>query len=471
MRLFEILLLAAILPLLVWPLLPWQRPRWVDFLAAAAALFLIASLIFEGYRWQMLPAYVLAGVVMLITAPRLLSPASQEKEWSASAVAGSLLGLLVWLVALALAMLLPVPRMPDVTGPYAIGTQSFHLVDGGREEIYTPDPADKRELMMQVWYPADPAARGETAVYFDDLSLVGPIMAERLGLPEFLLDHIELVDLGAQKNVPVLVDEAPYPVLLFSHGLRGIRAQNTAMVRELVSQGFVVVTIDHVYGNGITLFPDGRIAFYNPDVLSGEGDPPHTSNTLVDIWAGDLSFVLDQLQIWNEDAGSGFKSSLDLSKIGVFGHSTGGGAAVTFCGRDERCRAGVGLDAWLVPVSDDILSAGLAGPFMLLQAEQWAFDDAQQNDRRADALLENLQETGYLARIAGANHYDFSDLPLFSPMTERLGLSSDMQGDYVVGMLNSMTSAFFRQALKGEGKNLVLGAANYPEISIRGNGR
>ena len=65
----------------------------------------------------------------------------------------------------------------------------------------------------------------------------------------------------------------------------------------------------------------------------------------------------------------------------------------------------------------------------------------------------------------------FSDVPLLTPLTAQLDLSSDMDSDYVVNMINSMTTAFFRQELKGEGENLVQGAMVYPEMSLVGNGR
>jgi predicted dienelactone hydrolase len=471
MRLFEFLMLLVILPVLAWPFLPWPRPRWVDFLPATAVLLMIAQLVAEGYRWQMLPAYALVVIVFLVTLPRLRSPSLPQKKWSGWAITAGALGFLAWLAALALPYLLPVPRLPDVSGPYAIGTQTVHLVDESRDEIYTDDADDRREIMLQVWYPAEPDARGDPAVYLQELDVMGPTLAKRLDLPSFLLDHVNLADLDAQIAVPVLADGAPYPLLVFSHGLRGMRAQNTALVRELVSHGFVVATIDHTFGNVLTVFPDRRVAFYSPDVLSGAGEPPHTSNTLVGVWADDIGTVLDQLALWNETQGNEFFARLDLSKVGVFGHSTGGGATVEFCGRDDRCRAGVGLDAWLVPVSDQIVAAGLAQPFLFLQADQWQFDDAVQNEARARALLEGLSETGYLAAIEGAAHYDFSDMPLFSPLTPQLGLSSDMDSYYVVDMVTSMTAAFFRQELKEEGDNLVLGALTYPEMSLLGNGQ
>lgn len=466
MRIFEVLMLVAILPVLVWPLLPWRRPRWVDYLPGTAVLLLIIQLIVEGYRWQLLPAYALVAVLFLVTLPRLRKPQSTEKKWSGWAIGGSVAGLVVWLAALALPYLLPVPRLPAVTGPYAIGTQTFNLTDESRDEIYTAEPADKREIMAQVWYPAEPGARGETAVYLEALDVMGPVVAERLGLPPFLLDHINLTDLGAQKDVPVLAADAPYPVLVFSHGLRGIRAQNTAMVRELVSHGFVVATIDHTYGNALTVFPDGRVAFYNPEVLSGVGQPPKTSNTLVGVWAADIGFVLDQLAGWQEEAGGDFNGRLDLSKVGVFGHSTGGGATVEFCGSDARCQAGVGLDAWLEPVSNEIVAAGLTQPFLFLRSDEWLGEGVSPNDALAKTLLNGLRDTGYLATIAGSAHYDFTDIPLFSPLTPQLGISSDMDASYLVDMMNNMALTFFRQELQGVAGDLAAEASAYPEMTV-----
>lgn len=471
MRFFEILMFLLILPVMVWPLLPWLRPRWVDYLPLSAVAIMIVHLILEGYRWQLLPGYALVVIVFLVTVPRLRKPSVTEKRWSGWAIIGGVVALLVWLVALGLPYLLPVPQLPSMTGPYAIGTQTFHLVDENREEFYTADPSDKREIMIQIWYPAEEDALGETAVFLEDLGVMGPVIAERLGLPSFLLDHINLVDVDAKKDVPVLAADAPYPVLLISHGLRGIRVQNTSMIRELASHGFVVAAIDHTYGNALTVFPDGRVAFYNPDVLSGEGKPAQTSNFLVNVWADDIGTTLDQLAVWNETDGNAFESRLDLGKLGVLGHSTGGGAAVEFCGRDGRCKVGAGLDAWVEPVSEEIADSGLAQPFLFLRADRWGFSESGNNFDIADALLAGAKEPGYMATIEGAAHFDFSDVPLLSPLTARLNLSSDMDSEYVVGMMNSMISAYFRKELKGEGENLAGVAMEYPEMSLVGNGR
>ena len=63
MRFFEIVLLTLLLLPLVWPLTGWKRPFWLDWLSLAAVLVIVPHLIWEGARWQMGPAYLLAGLL------------------------------------------------------------------------------------------------------------------------------------------------------------------------------------------------------------------------------------------------------------------------------------------------------------------------------------------------------------------------------------------------------------------------
>lgn len=56
-------------------------------------------------------------------------------------------------------LVFPTPRFPEPTGPYAVGTRRFHLVDPSRPDPFVPGSA-ARELMVQVWYPATGAPDG-----------------------------------------------------------------------------------------------------------------------------------------------------------------------------------------------------------------------------------------------------------------------------------------------------------------------
>ena len=53
------------------------------------------------------------------------------------------------------AVLVPLDSIEPPKGKYGIGTQVYFWTDKNRGEVYTTDPTDFRELMVQVWYPAE----------------------------------------------------------------------------------------------------------------------------------------------------------------------------------------------------------------------------------------------------------------------------------------------------------------------------
>jgi len=472
-RPFEILLLAANLPPLLWPLLSRRkRPRWIDFLPLVAVLLLLIHLIREGYRWQMVPAYALTGLAFLLTVWRAFRPGPVPADkpvsrWrKAFSIPGHLLGLLLLAVAAALAAILPVPRLPDLTGPYPVGTVSYHWIDPSRDEIYTDDPSDRREIMVQLWYPAEPMPGATPVPYLPDVAVAGPAIARVLGLPSFVLGHLGLVRTHALPGAEVSAARPGYPVLIFSHGLTGYRTQNTIQAEELASHGYVVVAIDHTYAAAVTVFPDGRTALYNPDVLPDglpEEELKRAANRLVSVWAADVRFVLDQLETF--DAGnpdSPLAGRLDLERIGVFGHSTGGGTAVEACALDRRCKAGLGMDAWVVPVSDDVVAEGLEQPFMFMRSETWAADE---NNDRLMKVYRGLGDGGYLLTVQGSRHFDFCDLPLLSPIASSLGLKGPIDGRRVLRIVGRYSLAFFDRHLKNQDAPLLdAPSPDYPEV-------
>src|SRR5215211_4893466 len=137
MRPFEILI-----PILLAVHLLWRRPRPAWLLPALALLVIVIHVIIEGYRWQMIPLYVLTGMLAL---------------WSVLKIEvrhlGSLLSLLLLAVSTALPILLPVPTLPAPDGAYQVGTRLYELTDTSRQEIYS-GKEEARQFQIQVWYPS-----------------------------------------------------------------------------------------------------------------------------------------------------------------------------------------------------------------------------------------------------------------------------------------------------------------------------
>lgn len=236
--------------------------------------------------------------------------------------------------------------LPPPGGPHPVGTVSLHLTG----------PA--RELMVSIWYPAAAGARRHP---------VAPWLAEA-PLRAFLVDNG--LDPGAaaspltagREGAPVLRALGRRPVVLYSHGNGGHRSETTIVVQELVSHGYVVVTVDH--RDSFTEFPGGRLVVPDPEVPVTPWDHAH-----------DVRFVLDRLEDLaagrNPDAGhrplpAGLGEVLDLRRTGMFGWSKGGTATALVMNTDRRVRAGLSLDA---PMLSQPPVAALSRPVMLMTAE------------------------------------------------------------------------------------------------------
>jgi hypothetical protein len=299
------------------------------------------------------------------------------------------------------------------------------------------------------------------------LDVAGPTIARYLGLPSFFLDHAALVRTHSVPAAPA-AGGAPFPVVVYSHGWNGFRTVNLNQSEALASHGYVAVAVDHTYGAMVTVFEDGEVALNNPVALpSGVPDDVYqaASEQLEDTYAADLSFVLDQLALIQAgDLPSPLAGRLDLGRVGLYGHSTGGGAVVVACSRDPRCQAGLAQDAWLEPVPRPVIAAGVPQPFLFMRSEVWA---SEENDALLDELYGHLAGDGYRVTIAGTRHYDFTMLPLLTPLAPALGLKGPLEGQRAMQIVTDYLVAFFDQYLKGEVRPLLDGPrADYTEVAF-----
>jgi predicted dienelactone hydrolase len=463
MRLLEALVVLVDSVLVIAPL--WkalrERQRWTVALTASAAVVVLAHLIWEKYRWQMIPFYALTGWFILRATLR-----TGECGRGRRTVGVVLNGLLVAL-GVALLVLLPVPRMPDPAGPYAIGTVTYHWIDESRAESYGgADGSTARELMAQVWYPAEPAHGARPVRWLEDGLVVSRAMAEWVNLPGFVVDQITLTRSHSYRDAPLAAGEGVYPLVVSIHGWGGYRNINQDQLEALASHGFVVVSADHTYGALISVFPDGRTALNDPAALRGDGreeDNVGAREKLVGIWADDVAFLLDQMERLNAaDPDGRFTGRIDLERIGVFGHSTGGGAAVWFCAVDQRCRATLGMDAWVEPVPDAILEEGLDPPLMFMNSETW---NEAENAERQRRVYAGTAGPAYWMVTQGTWHYDFVMVPSLSPIAHLLNMKGPLPGERVVEIHNSYLVAFFQKHLRGADEPLLAAASPiYPEV-------
>ncbi len=262
---------------------------------------------------------------------------------------------------------------PPQTGPYQVGTQAIEWIDQKRAEAYADNPAEKRRIVAHIYYPANNANALKKAPYLGaKMSEIQKQFAAYYHVPEWLSRFLlRDISTNAYTNAPLSTQNNNYPVVLFSHGLFSMPDVYTALLEDLASHGYIVVSIDHAYLNMLTFCPDGTAvssqAFAEQFEKLSPIEQREFQTKAIEIYKADMQFVLDQLRVLDQDKQSAFYDRFDFTRVGVMGHSAGGTAAIEFCRTDKRIKACVDLDGWY----DHIIgSKPLSAPLLLMWAEK-----------------------------------------------------------------------------------------------------
>lgn len=214
----------------------------------------------------------------------------------------------------------PRPDAPELAyrGTYSVGVRTLEVVNPDQVDILNydsetnPDPRYDRPLTLEVWYPADiPAGVLENVIYTDTLGLSND--PDRPNIP-FNFPGRALRDAD-----PDSID-APYPLVIVSHGYPGSRYMMTYLTENLASKGYLVVAIDHTEST----FDDVR----------------SFSSTLLNRSLDQL-FVLEQIAQMSQDNASFLDGLVDADNTAIVGYSMGGYGALNSAG------AGFNASSWI----------------------------------------------------------------------------------------------------------------------------
>lgn len=402
MRTLEWIFSLSFIPSLLLPLFPqtW-RQVWLKFLLLLPVLMGGIHIFAEGWRIQMIPMYFLAALALLRRLPTNWRKENTKRRRGAWVSAVTALAL-VFGITLA-HWLMPVVTLPTPTGPYPVGIIDRELTDHDRG----------RRLMVSVWYPA--AQTGSPAPLTHNPDQVAMGLGKLAGLPAFPFQHLRYFKLSASNGAPIRIADSPFPILVFSHGLVGLRLQNSSSLQELASWGYVVVAIEHTDAAAVTVFPNGEANFYNLGrfgitAADGEPDRKMMDEKVFPVWVADQRFVYDTLEKWslNDPLLAG---KIDLTRIGSLGHSFGGATALEVCRIDARCRAAVNLDGGLY---GKIVTEPAVRPMLLMiSAQSHHLNYAVEKWKM---LMANAQAPAYWMELPNSSHLSFTITQLLSPL-------------------------------------------------------
>jgi predicted dienelactone hydrolase len=363
--------------------------------------------------------------------------------------------------------------LPAPTGPYRVGRTSFHRIDSSRPEVITEDPSDRREVLFQIWYPAEPTG-GTAAPYLDQLPDDEVFRYAFVGI-----DRLRMTYSHAFTGVKISNAKKRYPVIFFSHGLGRVAAHYTTFLENLASHGYIVVGVDSPFFSSALKMPDGRIIQNRSERYQRTG----AREAEAVVQAQDLVFVLNELERINRtEVKTGLAGRLDLQHVGVFGHSRGGFTAPHACFLDSRFKACLNLDGYsLTPA---VMEQGIRQPYMHIEElAPWlppATDEElkaanrtrDEEDRQVRAAMERRERTFskmssgmYLVTVKGAMHNSFSDMPYIAP--ERYS-NIQIDAKRALTITNAYLLAFFDRYLQGRRRPLLEGNSRlFPEVTLQ----
>ncbi len=466
MRIIEIFLIFFLILLSIQFVLPatigkQKKGNIMGVLSVVGIVMFLAHILFEGPRWQMLPVYIptillcLWSIIKLTELYRIQTGAITEPVKGPPRIRKGAAIIVVSVIlissSLFLNSLFPAFSLPTPSGEYAIGTLTFELTDNSRNETFTEPPNDHRRILIKAWYPADTITGYRMAPYIDAPSQFGTGIERSFGFPTFIVSHFQLTKTHSYLNVPLSQAEISYPLLVFSHGYGGLIMQDTVLMEELASNGYIVFSISHSYEAAVTSFPDGSVIYEATEEMYA-----NLGNSL-NIWANDTTFLVDQLEIPNNpNIPNILWDGMDLNTIGIFGHSFGGTTAEHMILEDARFDAGISFDS---PHGGSSLTMNMTKPFMLLFGPDYG------NPEMNDTIFHRAEGTCYGLFVNGTRHYNFADVNIWSPVLRSFGLLGSIDGYRMLHILNAYVLAFFNEHLIGITSPLLDGpSVEYPEV-------
>ena len=343
-------------------------------------------------------------------------------------------------------------QLPQPSGDHPVGTIAVKLP---RESV-AGEPAGF--FRLRIWYPGRSSP------------VRTPYGVASGGLRR-LLYHL-VVRTNAAPGVALATAAHPFPVVVYVAGWGNDASDNTALAEDLASHGFVVAAI-------------GDLSHDSPPLRSLAGPPDFGSERAyrTTLRLGDeklrhqarrASSVLDYLAALNaRDPAGRFTGRLETERAGLLGFSFGGAVALKTCREDPRFKAVMNMDGWLFDAATGyrggvtyfLVSSGSpspghgnvtsADPVRRYTSQFTVADEARQ--------LDVLRHGGYALNVGGADHLDFTDVPLYAPFHRFANRRLDPSR--LARVVRAYAVAFFEQELAGKPSPL-LAATQRPSPSV-----
>ncbi|XP_067150489.1 platelet-activating factor acetylhydrolase isoform X4 [Apteryx mantelli] len=327
-------------------------------------------------------------------------------------------------------------RIPEGKGPHSVGCTDLmteNAAEGSFLRLYYPS-CNATENEEAPWIPDKEYYHG-----LSDFLNMYRIVGERL-----FQYYVGSVTCPAKSNAAFKSGEK-YPLLVFSHGLGAFRTIYSAICIEMASQGFIVAAVEHRDESASATYYCKRKSVSEPQeestsnmekewiyyrkLKSGE-EERSLRHRQVQQRAQECIKALNVILEINsgEEVMNVLNSNFDWNLLKLF---------------FDRC--GIALDAWMLPVGDDIYQNSIQQPLLFINSEKFQW---------ADNILK-MKKLGFndtnkkMITIKGSVHQSFPDFTFVSG--ELIGrffkLKGEIDPNEAIDISNHASLAFLQKHL------------------------
>ena len=382
--------------------------------------------------------------------------------------------------------------LPPPQGPLRVGRTQWIVTDPDRTDPF--DAPHQRQIEIVAWYPAGADARATPAPYLlDGLDEVRNF-ASLFGNAA-LFDDVAMLATHAQKDAPPRPGRDRLPLLLFSHGYTSVPSSATALLEDLASRGYVVLSIVHPYeasaatvaGGTVVSMLDSGGKFRQPiqdvfsewetedavlnqvtsasndaerirllrEYLSGLGQ----THVALRRWVDDARAVIARLANPPRDTAiERVIARADVHRFGVFGHSMGGVMAAELCLTEKRCAAVLNLDG--SPQYGSMIDTPLGRPLLMTYSARRGRIGA------SDVIYRRAASRYYRVDVADMLHLDFTDMALWPALRDRKATGA-LPAEQAIAVTRTIVREFFDQELRGRRSKLLNGERRLAGVEVK----
>lgn len=288
-------------------------------------------------------------------------------------------------------------EFPQPTGNYSVGMQRFAWTAPNQKD-------DRAQFMVDLFYPSSDQSQ-KSPYQPKKMAAYTAILPQETHLPRIAW-HCLLANIFsyAQQNAPLAHNHDRFPVILYLPGINSVDLHNLYL-EELASHGYILCAIEPPRDIMLSVLPNDRIITADSALKKATAHNDREAiyryrNEAHIRWIDYINAALQELTSLNQQSDSPFYQRLDLTNLGLIGHSHGGAVVTDFCMKDARCKAGINMDGWTKTYNR---TDRFQTPFLFLLSETGEMPEML-------PLFANNQRPDFeKVIIKNANHGSFTD--------------------------------------------------------------